>query len=340
MKKIIPLACLLSTQYALGGTLVVLNKADATASLVNLKNLKIVGTVQTGVGPHEVAISDDGKLAVVSNYGDKAVGHSLTIIDISSKRAVDEINLGEYTRPHGIAFTENSKQVIVTAEDQKAILKVDLKSKKVIQVLKTDQDISHMLSIDNQNKRAFVSNIGSKVISVIDLEKNKKITDIETDKGPEGIDFSAIYNEVWVANRSANNLTVIDSKSLKIKSQIKAGEFPIRVKFSPDQKVVLVTNAQSGSLDVFNPVTKKKIKSIQFPKGNMDTAGKMFGDQFKDSSVPIGIAFDPEQQKAFIAHASLDQISVIDLNSLELIGSFKAGREPDGMAFSKITISE
>jgi DNA-binding beta-propeller fold protein YncE len=79
-----------------------------------------------------------------------------------------------------------------------------------------------------------------------------------------------------------------------------------------------------------------KIKTIQFPQGNMDTAGKMFGDKFKNSSVPIGIAFDPQKNRAFIAHASLDQISILDLDNLQLISSFQAGREPDGMAYSEI----
>ncbi len=161
-----------------------------------------------------------------------------------------------------------------------------------------------------------------------------------TDKGPEGIDFSDFNNEVWVTNRSANNLTVLDASTLKIKSILKAGEFPIRVKFTPDHQRVLVTNAQSGSLTVFDSITKKNIKTVYFPKGNMDTAGKMFGDAFKDSSIPIGIAVDPKANHAFIAHASLDQISIIDLKNLNLVGSIKAGREPDGMAYSPITIQK
>ncbi|NUM60462.1 MAG: YncE family protein [Bdellovibrionaceae bacterium] len=340
MKKSISVACVLSAQCAFGGTLVVLNKSEATASLVNLNSLKVVATVKTGIGPHEVAISNDGKTAVVANYGDNSEGNTLTLIDLHAARVVGEISLGAYTRPHGISFTENSNELVVTAEEQKAILKVDLLLKKVTQVIKTDQSISHMLSVDTTNKRVFVSNIGAKVISVLDLIENKKIIDIETDKGPEGIDYNSYNNEIWVANRSANNLTVIDSASLKVKTKINTGEFPIRVKFTPDNKYVLVTNAQSGSLDIFNSITKEKIKTVQFPKSNMDTAGKMFGDKFKMSSVPIGIAFDPQNQRAFIAHASLDQISVFDLKKLELVDSFKAGREPDGMAYSKITMQD
>ncbi len=51
------------------GTLLVLNKSDNTVSLVDLASKKSVATIPTGNGPHEVAVSPDGRLAVVCNYG-------------------------------------------------------------------------------------------------------------------------------------------------------------------------------------------------------------------------------------------------------------------------------
>jgi hypothetical protein len=66
------------------GTLIVLNKSDATASLILLETGEVVRTLGTGIGPHEVAVSPDGKLAVVSNYGGRGQpGSSLTVLDAS-----------------------------------------------------------------------------------------------------------------------------------------------------------------------------------------------------------------------------------------------------------------
>lgn len=337
MKKIIAAACVACANPALAGTLVVLNKSDATASLVDIPSYRVIATLNTGVGPHEVAISPDGHQAVVSNYGDKEGGNTLTLIDIPNVKVTGKIHLGSYIRPHGIAYI-GSNQLLVTAEDQQAVVKIDITKKSVEVAIPTEQKISHMLAVDSKNNRAFVSNIGTSVISVIDLNKNTKITDVQTDKGPEGIAYNEKANEVWVANRAANNLSVIDGTSLKVKAVLKTDKFPIRVKFTPDQKLVLVTNAQTGSLSVYNASLKTLLKTINFPKSNMDTAGKMFGDAFKESSVPIGIEIDPKGNSAFIAHASLDQISVLDLTSLELVNAFKAGREPDGMAYSALAI--
>ena len=51
----------LSAFAAPPGTLVVLNKAARTASLIDLATKKSVATIPTGDGPHEVAVSPDGR---------------------------------------------------------------------------------------------------------------------------------------------------------------------------------------------------------------------------------------------------------------------------------------
>jgi YVTN family beta-propeller protein len=57
---------------ALQGTLVVLNKSEASASLIDLATEAVVATVATGEGPHEVAVSPDGRRALATNYGTQA----------------------------------------------------------------------------------------------------------------------------------------------------------------------------------------------------------------------------------------------------------------------------
>jgi DNA-binding beta-propeller fold protein YncE len=319
---------------SIADTLVVLNKFDSTAALVDLETHKVLARLKTGTGPHEVSISKDGKTAVVTNYGDSTPGSTLTVIDIPSAKIDSTISLGQYTRPHGISWITDS-EVLVTAEDQKVVLRVDVKKNKTSSI-STEQDIAHMLTINSRADRAYVANIKSNSISVIDLNKNLKTKDILTGKGSEGIDFNQVTNEIWVTNRSDNTVSIVDSKSLRIKEVVETSGFPIRVKFTPDYNLALVTNAQSGELTVLDVTTKKLVKKIKFPNGSKDTAGRMFGDRFKDSSVPIGIAIDPKRNHAFIAHANLDEISILDLKTLNIIGKIVTGKEPDGMAYSKL----
>src|SRR5687768_17124650 len=73
--------------FADSGTLLVLNKSDNTVSLINVATNTAVATIPTGAGPHEVAVSPNGKIAVVANYGTQQVpGSSLTVIDVAGKK--------------------------------------------------------------------------------------------------------------------------------------------------------------------------------------------------------------------------------------------------------------
>ena len=65
----------------------------------------MLATLPTGRGPHEVAISHDGRWAVVSNYGPRGEpGSSITVIDVPGHRVARAIEITGYQRPNGMAF--------------------------------------------------------------------------------------------------------------------------------------------------------------------------------------------------------------------------------------------
>jgi DNA-binding beta-propeller fold protein YncE len=42
---------------------------------------------------------------------------------------------------------------------------------------------------------------------------------------------------------------------------------------------------------------------------------------------------------AFVANTNADTITVIDLESLKIVDRLKAGREPDGLGYTKIEVT-
>lgn len=71
----------------------------------------------------------------------------------------------------------------------------------------------------------------------------------------------------------------------------------------------------------------------------MDTEGRLFGDRFGESSVPIGVLIAPDGQRAFVAHANADVVSVVDLDSWEITGLLRGGKEPDGLGYSQVSVT-
>ncbi len=319
-----------------GGTLIVLNKAEATASLIDLQTGKVVRTVEVGDGPHEGAASPDGRTVAVANYGGRGgPGSTLTMIDVSSGRATKTILLGDYRRPHGIEWL-NNERIAVTCEANQSLLIVNVNTGRVIRAIKTDQRTSHMVVVTPDGKRAFVANIGSGTVSALDLANGKLLKIIPTGAGAEGIAISPDGKDVWVTNRAADTVSLIDAGTLKVKQVLQSASFPIRVKFTPDGSHALVSNARSNEVAIFDTKTKREIKRIKMKLAAKGTEGRLFGGQFGDSSVPIGILVHPSGRWAYIANANADVITVLDLSKWTIAGYLTAGKEPDGMAYSPI----
>lgn len=323
------------------GTLLVLNKSDNTVSLIDVTTRTSVATIPTGAGPHEVAVSPNGRVAVVANYGTgQAPGSSLTVIDVPAKRQIKTIDLGQYRRPHGIEWLRGD-EIVVTAEGNKALLIVDLKAGTVAAAITTDQNVSHMVVLARKSNRAFVANIGSGSVTAVDLKAQKKITDIPTGAGAEGIAISPDEKEVWVTNRAANTVSVIDVNTLKIVATLESKDFPIRVKFAPGGKHVLVSNARSGDVAIFDAAAKKEVRRIPMllKAAEGATAGqRVFGAQFGQSPVPVGILVAPKLSHAFVANTNADIVTMIDLRTWEVAGRLTAGKEPDGLGYSTVTL--
>ncbi|HWP83333.1 MAG TPA: cytochrome D1 domain-containing protein [Bacteroidota bacterium] len=323
------------------GTLVVLNKSDHTASLIALPRGETIAVLPTGHGPHEVAVSPNGKFALVCNYGTaQAPGHSLTMLDIPEKKKVKDIDLGNYKRPHGIAWMSGSNTVVVTVEANKAVVLVDVNEGKVLHAIETDQNVSHMVVVAPRNDRAFVANIGSGTMTALDLVGKKKIAEVETGPGAEGIDLTPDGGEVWVTNRAANTVSIIDALTLKIVATLESKDFPIRCKITPDGRYALVSNARSGEVAVFDVKERKEIRRIKMELDPVnETDKRLFGDQFGRSPVPIGILIHPGGTHAYVANSNADMVTVLDLRQWKVVGRIKTGKEPDGLGYSPLDVT-
>ena len=114
---------------------------------------------------------------------------------------------------------------------------------------------------------------------------------ITTGGGAEGVAVSPDGNEVWVSNRAADTVSVLDAASLEVLVTIPCAAFPLRVRITPDGRHALVSKARSADLAVFDVATRKEVKRIAFEREAASTEGRLFGDRFGDSSVPIGFHF-------------------------------------------------
>lgn len=313
------------------GLLIVLNKSDNEAALVDPETYQVIAKVPTGRGPHEVAASPDGKRAYVANYGAFRVfqqgekpemepGNTITVIDLERHEVSATIRLGSFKVPHGIRVSSDGRRVWVTCEGAQAVLELDAESGKIVQAWKTNRKASHMVVPTPDEKKLYVANIESGSVSVIDRMKpamGAPVPEIPTGAGAEGIDISPDGREVWVANRGDNTISVIDTASDKVVASFPSGgKIPIRLKFTPDGKQVWVSNAESNSMGIFDAGERKAVATMEV------------------GQVPVGMVMSPEGSRVFVATTNANQVAVIDTATRKIVGRFSPGNEPDGIAWA------
>ncbi|HEY7112237.1 MAG TPA: beta-propeller fold lactonase family protein [Thermoanaerobaculia bacterium] len=313
--------------------LVILNKSDDTATIVEADGGKAIATIPVGHGPHEVAVLSDGRIAAVSDYGDREKpGRTITLLDVEKAVKIGTVELPSGARPHGLAPLSDGR-LLVTAEGLKELLVVDPKARRVEQRIPTFQDVSHMVVTTPDGARAFVANIGSGSVTVV--EGRRVIRQIPTGKGAEGIAITPDGRQVWVANRDADTLSVIDARSLEIAGEIPAAAFPIRLKITPDGKRALVSCARSGDVAVFDVATRQPVGRIAIAAApvpeNAEKTARIFSGM-TESPAPVGLLVAPDGRRAWVAATNADLVAALDLERLAVVGRLVAGREPDGLA--------
>ena len=313
--------------------LIVLNKSDHEAALVDPKTLGVVAKVPVGKGPHEVAVSYDGRLAYVSNYGaygifrpgesreDQKPGSTISVIDLKKRSVIATWDLGEYRSPHGIVSSRDGTRVWVTCEGNQAVLELDATAGKILKSWKTEQRTSHMVVPTRDEKKLYIANIGSGSVTIINRETSV-VKSIPTAQGAEGIALSPNGREVWVANREqekpSGRVFVFDTATDTVVATFESGgQMPIRVKFTPDGKEAWVSNARSNTVTVFEAATHKLLATIGV------------------GAVPVGIQMTPDGKRAFVANTNDNKVSVLDVPGRKLLTTFTTGNEPDGMAWAR-----
>ena len=320
----IAISFLLSLTNLNADILLVGNKNQATLSFIDLKNNSVSKIIKTGNGPHEIAVSPNQKYAVVVNYGtNKDRGDSVSLIEIETMEIINTFSHKVISAPHGLQWFNDNKHILVTAEDNHHIVKLNPLNGNIKGVAKTDSVVSHMLVISPDQSIAAVASMGSGDVSIIDLKTFKLIKRITTGKGAEGIDISADGKHLWVTNREVDTVTIINLQSLAVIKTLDSVGFPIRVKITSNLKYALVSNATANSLSIFDATTFELIKTLKLT----------LSDIAQNQQFPVGVLIDPNDRFAYIAHSGIDKISVIDLKSLERISIIESGPGPDGMGY-------
>ena len=113
------------------GEVWVANMKGANVQIIDTSSNKVVQTIPTGAGAHNVTFSPDGKLAYIANLGT----NSITIIDTMSKEKLADIVTD--TKAHDVAVSPDGKLAVACNVGAGNITFIDVAAKKAVHTMAT-----------------------------------------------------------------------------------------------------------------------------------------------------------------------------------------------------------
>ena len=240
------------------GTLaLVANRNDGTVSVytVSGKTLTAAGKVNLGnpkSGPSSVALSPDGKMALVTRDGD----HKISILSVDGSNVEDtKIAMTGGIRPYAIQISPKGDIAVVgnqggNSGDIDTINVIDLKGKspRIVHTLDVGQIVEGLAFSNDGNfvaltaqdgsarpqSHAFYNDKGLAVVFKVDGTNLTKVGEARIGKWNQGIVWSRDGKTLLAQNMVENSLSVLsfDGKTLKVTGEIKVKGGPAGLRTS------------------------------------------------------------------------------------------------------------
>ena len=165
-------------------------------------------------------------------------------------------------------------------------------------------------------RSAYVTNINSNTVSVIDTLTDTVTATIAVGTQPAGVVVTPDGAHVYVANFVDNTVSVIATATNTVVATVPAGTAPFAIAITPDGARVYVGNAGSGTVSVIATATNTVVAPV------------VVGGE------PRGVAITPDGTRAYIANDVSNSVSVINTATNTVVATVPAGTAPFAVAIT------
>lgn len=218
-----------------------------------------------------------------------------------------------------------------------------------------------LLTFDLRNGHLYVPHTSQNALDVIDTKAGKVLASIQGLAGIKGVALTPDPAVVFTSNGGEGTVGVVEVSQMKVLSKIRVGGKPDAIEYDQIHDVVAVSVGGPKGLALVDRATYKIRATVELPGHPelmaMDRkAGRLFlaihdkdevvaidlgsGEvrlEYKgcDIKSPTGVAYDPEQERLFVA--SKGQLNIIDLLLDRCLGSVDIGSGTDQIAINPHT---
>jgi DNA-binding beta-propeller fold protein YncE len=290
------------------------NQRSGVATIVELASGR-VSHVDLGLKPHEVAVSPDARVAVLTvPSGAFRAGRKVVVIDLATARVQRTIDLGDYNGPHGIAFLSDSVALVGTLSGTSAVY-VDVRNGKVLRSVDSLPANPYVVKL-TATGRAYVSSPHTSKVSEIDVARGRVLRTIEIPDDPAGIAVTAdgkeLFAAVWRQN-AGGGIAIYDLEKGVVAAKLPATQ-PRRMTVTADGRHVVVSDR--NDLRIVERASRQ-VRSV--------SVGQNGGGS--------GVACSPDSTLCYVALSQAGEIVEVDIVAGRVVRRFAAQRGVDGIAY-------
>lgn len=307
------------------GTVLVANMDAGTVWLVDAETGERRAVIHTREAPHEVAVSSDGRLAAITNYG-SGDGNIVQFVDVPSGNIVGEVTVDGYQRLHGAAFLPGDSLLALTSERTGEVLVVRTASGEIARALPTKGQASHMLALAGD--WIYTANIVDGTVSRIDPKGVDETLTWPAGERTEGVAATPDGVEVWTGSMTSGTVIGVHGATGREVARVEGLSVPYRLAVTSDGETVVVSDPEAGTLGVIDRATGQ-LETIDI--GSAAASVGLSGDPS-----PQGFTLDPSGRWAFVSTKSVNRVAVVDLEEGVVASFLESGAGPDGIAFTPV----
>jgi YVTN family beta-propeller protein len=276
-----------------------------TLYLVRTDTNQVTGSIGVSGRPTYIGIDQVRNRLYVLAADESAI----KIIEISSNRILDRIQIPLMSKPIFMALSSDGLLAYIIDDAGQSVLRIDLADGSLTDRARLGDELAYLVAMPDQNLLAISSGISNEVL-LLDPEHLTAKGVIPVGSSPEGL---LIKDDLlYIAEYGSDAVTVYDLYNRKVRRRLTVGDSPKRL-LDADSKIY-VSHANKGLVSVINSGLLNVSKEVAF------------------DGVSSEMAYSEKRRRLYVGDTKNSKVVVIDTTSNRVEGVIDIDTMPLGMA--------
>ncbi|OGP30682.1 MAG: hypothetical protein A2073_01195 [Deltaproteobacteria bacterium GWC2_42_11] len=279
----------------------VTNEGSNNVSVIDKSRNKVISVIPAMASPKGIVVNKEGTRGFIVNSG----ADTISALDLDREKVLHTFNLELGSEASAIAITPDSSKIYVCNSATDRVSVINTTTFQILTNIPVGSKPIHLAS-DPKGKKVYVANYLSSDVAIIDTITNTVVGLINVEPRPIKIKVDEDGDKVYVISEATGNISVIATSTNKVimtwqmrgrpldlisakgnkffiakTSNILSvydhrlnidtltsgtGKYPWDIAMDDDIGRLYVVNRDSNSVDVFDKLTLRRIKTIQVGK--------------------------------------------------------------------------